>query len=86
MKANTREVCLVTHADPRCLASCTAVTTTVRAHTNAKFVCVYVCECIFLSQIALILQGAYDPCKKVELNRLVTEAIEVSGTVRGRIV
>jgi ADP-ribosylglycohydrolase len=54
VKANTREVCLVTHADPRCLASCTAVTTA----------------------IALILQGAYDPCKKVELNRLVTEAIE----------
>lgn len=29
MVANTREVCLVTHADPRCLASCVAVTTAV---------------------------------------------------------
>lgn len=27
--ANTREVCLVTHADPRCLASCIAITTAI---------------------------------------------------------
>ena len=28
---NTREICLTTHADPRCLASCVAVTTAVRS-------------------------------------------------------
>ena len=27
---NTKRICLVTHADPRCLASCVAVTTAVR--------------------------------------------------------
>ena len=32
-----------------------------------------------LCQIALILQGAYNPCKKDELDQLVTEAIDVSG-------
>ena len=39
------------------------------------------CESVVLSQIALMLQGAYNPCKKEELDRLVTEAIDVSGIV-----
>ncbi|CAI8047878.1 Uncharacterized protein MJ1187 [Geodia barretti] len=34
---NTREICLTTHADPRCLASCVAVTTAIALMLQGKY-------------------------------------------------
>jgi ADP-ribosylglycohydrolase len=34
---NTREICLTTHADPRCLASCVAVTTAIALMLQGRF-------------------------------------------------
>lgn len=74
--ANTREVCLTTHADPRCLASCIAVTTAVRPlHIPAQPVVTLLCTCAL--QISLMLQGAHDPCSEEGLAALTEAALQV---------
>ena len=74
--ANTREVCLTTHADPRCLASCVAVTTAVRSFPIRQRERER--DAHISSQIALMLQGKYNPQSKKDLEQLVSESLAVS--------
>lgn len=76
----------MTHADPRCLASCVAVTTAVRFFHSVDLGSM-IMNCVpgtvstllfHVAQIALMLQGTHDPGKKKERENLVNEAIAVS--------
>ena len=69
---NTKEISLTTHADPRCTASCVAITTVV----SIVQVVVVVMTTVTV-QIALMLQGEYDVHKSKELSNLVNRSIQV---------
>lgn len=53
--ANSTEACLVTHADPRCIASCVAVTTAIALMLQGK----HVKDCGSFD-IEAIIRDAYD--------------------------
>ncbi len=75
--ANTVEICKVTHADPRCAASCVTTTMAVRPHNYCEIIML---KCM-LVQIAQMLQGKFNPNKKDQLSALVKSSIEVSSTI-----
>ena len=86
--ANTAEISKVTHADPRCTASCIAVTTAVSgslaifmAHA-AALAGAWATQCqrskhLIDSQIAMMLRSDFDLAKKDELKSLVEAAMKV---------
>ena len=75
---NTTEISKVTHADPRCTASCIAVTTAVSRATLATLCTLMTGYLCINDQIAMILRGDHNPSKKDGLKHLVEAALKVS--------
>ena len=75
---NTLEISAVTHADPRCAASCVAMTTAVAPPTSIHSLMSHLMKSPPTQQLALMLQGKYDPMKKHDNKALVEKAMEVS--------